>query len=142
LPVDKTLPEKVGKHSKRIDKALPGKHTKKLYDSLTRSEASVLVQMRTGMARLNTYLYRIRAATSVQCAYGCAPETIEHFLFTCIRWTAQRMILLQATSTRMGNLSYFLGGKAATDADDWTPDLRAVRAAIKFAITTGRLNAN
>jgi hypothetical protein len=26
-------------------------------------------------------------------------------------------------STHMGNLSYFLGGKAATDGDDWTPDL-------------------
>jgi hypothetical protein len=45
-------------------------------------------------------------------------------------------------STHVGNLSYFLGGKAATDGDDWTPDLRAVRAVIKFAITTGRLNVN
>jgi hypothetical protein len=142
LPANNTLPEKVGKFSKRIDKALPGKHTKKLYDSLTRREASVLAQMRTGMARLNTYLHRIRAAASVQYACRCAPETIEHFLFTCIRWTAQRMILLQAINTYMGNLSYFLRGKAVTDGEDWTPDLRAVKAAIKFAITTGRLEAN
>jgi hypothetical protein len=54
LPADNTLPRKVGKFTKRIDRALLRKYTKKLYDSLTRSEASVLVQMRTGMARLNT----------------------------------------------------------------------------------------
>jgi hypothetical protein len=40
----------------------------------------------------------------------------------------------------MGNLSYFLGGKAASDGDKWTPDMRAVRATIKFAIATGRLD--
>jgi hypothetical protein len=30
----RSLPEKVRKHSKRIDTALPGKHTRRLYDSL------------------------------------------------------------------------------------------------------------
>lgn len=40
----------------------------------------------------------------------------------------------------MGNLSYFLGGKATTDTDDWTPDIRAVRATIKYTIKTGRLD--
>jgi hypothetical protein len=78
-PIEKALPDKVGKHSKRIDKALPGKHTKELYDSLTRREAAVLVQLRTGMARLNSYLDRIRAARSEQCACGRAAETTEHF---------------------------------------------------------------
>jgi hypothetical protein len=60
----RTLPDGVGKYSRDIDTALPGKHTRILYDSLKRTEASVLAQLRTGMARLNRYLYRIRAAES------------------------------------------------------------------------------
>jgi hypothetical protein len=142
LLVEKTLPEKVGKHSKRIDKALPGKHTKKLYDQLSQKEAAILVQLRTGMARLNAYLYRIRAAESERCACGQARETIDHFLFTCGRWVAQRKILLQVATSRMGNLSHFLGGKTARDKDDWIPDMRAVKATIGFAMATGRLDAN
>lgn len=38
----KSLPENVGRHSKRVDAALPGKHTRKLYDRLSWKEASVL----------------------------------------------------------------------------------------------------
>jgi hypothetical protein len=32
---DRSLLEKVGRHSKRVDAALPGKHTKQLYDQLS-----------------------------------------------------------------------------------------------------------
>jgi hypothetical protein len=60
------LPENVGKHSKRIDTALPGKHTRELYDRLTRKEAGILAQLRTGMERLNGYLRRINAEESYQ----------------------------------------------------------------------------
>ena len=77
------LPEDVGKHSKRVDTALPGKHTRQLYDRLSWKEASVLAQLRTGMAKINTYLYRIKAASTDQCACGQAKETVEHFLFRC-----------------------------------------------------------
>jgi hypothetical protein len=79
------LPEKVGKHVKRVDAALPGKHTRQLYDRLPWKEASVLAQLRTGMARLNRYLYRINIAQTDQCECGQARETVEHFLFRCRR---------------------------------------------------------
>jgi hypothetical protein len=82
-PATTCLPDKVGKYSKRIDVALPGKHTKVMYDQLGRKEASLLVQLRTGMARVNDYLHRIQAAPSDLCACGQARETIEHFIFTC-----------------------------------------------------------
>lgn len=49
-------------HAKRTDAALPGKPTRQLYDWLSWKEASVLTQLRTGMARLNGYLYQINAA--------------------------------------------------------------------------------
>jgi ribonuclease HI len=137
-----TVPEKTGKYSKTIDKALPGKHTRQLYDKLSRKEASVLAQLRTGMARLNTFLFRIRASTTDQCECGHAQETVDHFLFRCRKWTAQRTEMLQCTQTGRGNMSLYLGGKAPTDDDKWTPNIDAVRATIQFAIATGRLDAN
>jgi hypothetical protein len=75
-PSAKSLPEKVGRHSKRGDTALPGKHTRLLYDRLSRKEAGILAQLRTGMAKINTYLHRIKAAASDQCACGQARETV------------------------------------------------------------------
>lgn len=137
----KGLPEKVGKHAKRVDAALPGKHTRQLYDRLSWNEASVLAQLRTGMARLNGYLYRINAAQTDQCACGQARETVEHFLFRCRKWTAHRTEMLQCINTHRGNISFFLGGKSPSDDQHWTPNLAAVRASIRFAIATGRLDA-
>jgi hypothetical protein len=134
------LPENVGKHSKRVDIALPGKHTRRLYDGLLWKEASVLAQLRTGMARLNSYLHRINAAPTDQCACGQARETVEHFLFRCTKWTTYRTEMLQCTATHRSNISFYLGGKTPTDDKSWTPDLTAVRATIRFAIATGRLD--
>lgn len=136
----RSLPERVGVHSKRVDTALPGKHTRLLYDRLPWTEANVLAQLRTGMARLNSYLYRINAARSDLCACGQARETVEHFLFRCTQWTAFRTEMLQCTETHRSNISFYLGGKTPTDDKLWTPNLTAVRATIRFAIATGRLD--
>ena len=136
----KTLPDGVGKYSRDIDTALPGKHTRILYDSLKRREASVLAQLRTGMARLNGYLHRIGAAESDQCQCGQARETVKHFLFRCTRWDAHRTQMLAQTDTRRGSLSFYLGGKAPSDRETWTLNMDAVQATIKFAIATGRLD--
>ena len=136
------LPDKVGAHSKRVDAALPGKHTRLLYDHLTRKEAGVLAQLRTGMARLNGYLYRIEAAPSDQCACGHARETVDHFLFRCTKWTTYRTEMLECTDTYRSNISFYLGGKSPSDKKDWTPNMTAVRATIRFAMATGRLDTN
>ena len=77
------LLDKVGAHSKRVDAALLGKHTRVLYKHLSRKEAGILAQLRTGIARLNGYLYCIRAALSDQCIYRQARETVDYFLFQC-----------------------------------------------------------
>jgi hypothetical protein len=75
------LPEKVGRYSKRVDIALLGKYTRLLYNRLLRKEASVLTQLRTGIAKLNVYLYRIEAAPSPQYTYRKAREIVDHFIF-------------------------------------------------------------
>ncbi|KZL67847.1 reverse transcriptase [Colletotrichum tofieldiae] len=43
--------------------------------------------------------------------------------------------------TYRSNLSFYLGGKSPSDDDKWTPNMQAVRAAIRFALATGRLDA-
>ncbi len=103
----KSLPEKVGRHSKRVDTALPGKRTRLLYDRLSRKEANVLAQLRTGMAKLNTYLHRIRAASSDQCACGQARETVEHFLFRCRQWTEHPAEMVQCADIHSSNISFW-----------------------------------
>ncbi|KAF6514240.1 hypothetical protein HZS61_006496 [Fusarium oxysporum f. sp. conglutinans] len=135
------LPEGVGGYSKRLDKALPGKHTRTLYDALKRRESAILVQLRTGMARVNRYLHRIGAAETDTCDCGQEEETVEHFLFRCPRWDEQREHMRNVDREMIGNLSFFLGGKTAEDGHRWSPNLGAVRAVIKFAISTGRLDA-
>lgn len=140
--VVRKLPDTVGRYSKAIDTALPGKHTRRLYDGLSRKEASVLAQLRTGIARLNSFLHRIGVANTDQCDCGHARETVNHFLFRCRRWTTHRREMLQCTDTGRGNMSLYLGGQAPTDDATWAPDMNAVRATIRFAISTGRLDAN
>jgi len=126
------LPENIGRHSRRVDTALPGKHTRQLYDRLSWKEASVLAQLRTGMARLNGYLFRINATETDQCACGQARETVDHFLFRCRKWTAHRTDMLQCTDTHRGNLSFFLGWKQCErqyDSRSLRADLRPPRLA-------------
>ncbi|RKL05196.1 hypothetical protein BFJ70_g17136 [Fusarium oxysporum] len=137
---ERKLPDEVGRHSRKVDSALPGKHTRLLYDQLPWKEASVLAQLRTGMARLNGYLYQIGAAVTDECPCRQAKETVEHFLFRCVKWMAQRKeMMLQCVEEKRGNLSFHLGGKAASDGQKWTPNMEAVRATIRFAIATGHL---
>ena len=135
------IPEGTRRFTTNLDTALPGKHTKALHDNLSSGEASILAQLRTGKSALNGFLYRIGHAETAQCECGHQKETVEHFLFRCIQWKSQRKRLLQQTESRRGCLSYFLGGKAASESEPWTPNMATVRATIKFASDTGRLTA-
>jgi hypothetical protein len=94
----------------------------------------------TGIAQLNGYSRKTGASESDLCVCGQARETVKHFLFRCTRWDAQRRQLLAQTDTGQGNLSFYLGGKALCDPETWTPNMDAVRATIKFAMATRRLD--
>jgi len=89
----------------------------------------VLVQLRTGMARLNDYLHQIQAAPSDLCACGRA-EKPSNISFSPAS-NGQSSAMLECTTTQKGNLSYYLGGKTRSDKHDWEPDMRAVRATIR-----------
>jgi hypothetical protein len=76
---NRELPKGTGKYTRELDRALPGTHTKRLYDTFKRSQAGILAQLRTGMARLNEHLHRIGAAESGQCYWGQALETVSTY---------------------------------------------------------------
>ena len=134
--------KKTGRYSRNLDKALPGKHTRKLYASLSREEASVLSQLRTGKCRLNEHLQRICITESADCVCGQA-ETVRHFIIECSQWQQQRQILRQEVRQRPGDLAFLLGAWSGPKVDGarvkWKPNMAAVRATIKFALATGRL---
>jgi hypothetical protein len=75
------LPDSVGGYSKRLDKALPGKHTRTLYDALKRRESDILVQLQIGTACINRYLHRIGAVETDICDCGQEEQTVDCFLF-------------------------------------------------------------
>ena len=93
------LPPLTGKSTQSIDCALPGKHTRLLYDSLSKPQAALLAQLRTGKSRLNDYLARINAVETAQCGCGTGRETIRHFLH-CIQWASYRADLINKAAGR------------------------------------------
>jgi hypothetical protein len=142
------IPAGTGKHTVSLDAAIPGKHTKHLYDSLNQAESRLLAQVRTGMSHLNSYLHKIGEAESAACRCGAPAETVKHFLFGCIRWESHREAYRIAVgNSRFGDLSYCLGGKSSQidirgnpiDKEPWKPVIDAVRATVDFIKATGRL---
>ena len=133
-----------GRYSRLLDKALPGPHTRKLYSKLNRKEAAILSQLRTGKCRLNTYLNSIAACDTPDCTCG-QNETVKHFVLHCTRWQTQRRELMAKAGKRWGDISFLLGGWTNTREDGakaiWQPNYEVVRATIKFAMETGRLDA-
>ena len=47
------FPPGIGKAIKELDRALPGPHTKLIYDNLDKDDAKVIAQLRSGDAKLN-----------------------------------------------------------------------------------------
>jgi len=68
-----------GQFTKDIDKTLPQRHSRTLYDDCNREEAAILAQLRTNKCRLNGYLSKIKASPTELCECG-QPETVRHFL--------------------------------------------------------------
>jgi hypothetical protein len=107
-----------------------------MYDNRSKRQASILAQLRTDMTPLNGYFNNIRATETNLCECREAPETRKHFIFYCVRWSEQRKILDAWAGE--DHLSRLLGGKATADADDWKPDMDAVRAVIHLTLATKR----
>jgi hypothetical protein len=79
------VPATVGASVRRIDAAWPGNHTRRMYDDLSKRQASILAQLRTGMTPLNRYLHNIKVVESNLCECGETIESREHFVLRCAR---------------------------------------------------------
>lgn len=131
----------VGEYTQRLDRALPGKHTRKLYDRLSRSQAAILGQLRTGKNKLNYYLAKAKIIETDLCECEREPETTSHFLLRCPKWSTERARMFSTLERRSGDLSFLLGGwdpQACRDRQKWQPNLAAVGAVIQFVKDTGR----
>ena len=138
LKCKRALPNGVEKTIRKLDTALPGKHTKAIYDALTKRDAKILIQLRTGYARINQYLARIKAIDSSLYPCGAAPESLRHFLFSCSRWVSQRRELYEKWPGKEGNLMFFVGAKVTNDRVAWSPELETIRAVINYTKATAR----
>ena len=49
----RNIPDTVGKGIRELDRALPGPHTKGIYDALSKEDGSIVSRMRTGCIQLN-----------------------------------------------------------------------------------------
>ena len=139
-----------GKFTYAIDKALPGRHTLRLYGSLNREDAGVLAQARTGHTHLRQYLARVHRIDSAVCECGDGVESVKHVILYCPMWAPQRDRLKKAAGDRWGDVSFLLGGKSSKkdprtgqfiDGDKWRPNLDVVHATIAFMKSTGRFAA-
>jgi ribonuclease HI len=139
-----------GTFTRQLDGALPQRHAIRLYQDLSREDAQILVQLRSGHSRLASNLFRMNIVDSNQCDCGQGIETIRHFLFDCQKWYNDRNQLRQIAGPRWGDLSYMLGGWSdlrdfsgrLVDGrkDHWKPNCTVIKAVISFVKKTGRIN--
>jgi hypothetical protein len=106
----------------RFDEALPMKTFAKCRDNLTRAQASILFQLRTGHIPLNKYLHRIKRSETDKCP-SCTQEsgqhrkeTIQHLLFECPAYRAQRHQLETKLGRNARDLNSIFHNKEHTKA--------------------------
>jgi ribonuclease HI len=98
---------------------LPSPAYLKLTSTLTRSQTSLLTQLRTNHAPLNYHLHRIKATPSPTCpncgtGTGTAPvETIRHFLIQCPHYKQLRLEMIGKLGRGAFVVPYLLSDKKA-----------------------------
>ena len=123
------------KHSPRsrrlakIDNSIPSKKWMDLVKPLTKKQAAILIQLRTGHIGLNGHLHRIGKINSPLCTKCDAntEETVHHYLFECDHYQQERAPLNQKLRRKAHEISYLLTNPTAT------------LPLLKFIHATGRL---
>jgi hypothetical protein len=116
-----------GKISK-IDPSFPFTKYQKAAAKLTRSQTSVIVQLRTGHIGLNKHLARIKKADSPLCpSCHVAEESVHHFMFECPAYQNERHHLARALGRKASSLKYLLNHE------------KGISETLKYMGRTGRL---
>ena len=86
------------KQTKCINHSFPSNKYIKITSSLNRRQTSILTQIRTGHAPINSHLHRIRKADTPYCPQNSctnAIEDIHHLSFTCPHYIRARFHLMR-----------------------------------------------
>ena len=119
-----------------IDPKLPSAKYMAAISSLSRRQAAVIFQLRTGHVPLNSHLFRISRAPSRTCpACRAAPETVHHFLLLCPAFAHARARYLSGMGRRSRDLAALLG-----TPDAFRPLLMYVGATRRLAHTFGNVS--
>jgi hypothetical protein len=90
---------------------------------------------------------------SACCRCGGADETVEHVLLACPRWTDERKTLRESVGDRCNDVLFSLVGYGTRKVgqsdqrldgkrENWTADIKIVKATVEFFQSTGRLEYN
>jgi hypothetical protein len=125
--------------------------TLRLYGALSSNEVFILVHARMEHCGLNACLFGKKLADSPTCVCGRADETVTHVLLRCDQYAEARKASREAAGVRWRDASYLLGGwsgrqhaRTSNSVDgpheSWKPDLKVVKASIRFLYQTSRLS--
>lgn len=104
------------RHLKSIDNKFPQLQFPHLVANLSRRQASLLFQLRSGHVPLNKHLYRIGKAETPACPKRrFRSETVLHFLLMCPGFEAQRNVLTQKLGLRARSMTYLLSSPKAME---------------------------
>jgi hypothetical protein len=120
----------------QFDQSFPFRKYRERLNKITREQASRLMQIRSGHIPLNFHLFKIGKADSPLCsACQVGPdedpprETVNHFLFECEAYDAQRQRLARKV------------GRARLNLKKLMQTTERMRALANFIKKTGRFNA-
>ena len=111
----------------KVDNKLPSHSFLLVTGHLSRAQASMLMQLRTGHVPLNYFLHKINKAESLVCpACQLADETVHHYLFDCLGFVYERHTLARTTGCNSKSIRHLLG--------NW----HAFKAVLAYIHATGR----
>jgi ribonuclease HI len=115
---------------RHIDRSLPSGRFLKLVEGLTRHQASLIMQLRSGHAPLHDHLHRINAVDTASCpGCGSTRETVHHFLMVCPAYNEQRQRMTAGT------------GRGAMWMGKLLSDPKLTKRVIRYITDTGRFGA-
>jgi ribonuclease HI len=103
------------RHRKQYCKLLLRRADRKILETLSKKQSSLLLQFRNGHVPLNYYLHRIRSQGSAKCPHCDKKETITHFIYQCSHYQSERQILRSMTKNNYLNRKYLF----FTEAGIW-----------------------
>jgi hypothetical protein len=115
-----------------IDKDFPFNKFRRISEVLSRSQTSLLTQLRTGHIPLNSYLFRIKKSGTRRCesCWGTAhltiTETVVHYLFECQAYAEERYDMDRAL------------GRYSRDLQGILSSLARIKELLKFVGRTAR----